>query len=61
MGRHKLPEDKKKKRHTFRMTKDVKDTLKQNSKASGQTMSGRLEFLILNDVIQEHHKLKALT
>jgi len=60
MGRHKLPDDQKKKRHTFRLTKEEKDTLKKNSKASGQTMSSRLSFLIMNDVVQDYQKLKTI-
>lgn len=49
MGRKKLPEDLKRKRHTFRLSKEAKETLRVTATNSGQTMSQLLERLIMGN------------
>lgn len=47
MGRHKLPNDLKKKRHTFRLSKECKDKLKKEADELGIPMSRLLENKIM--------------
>lgn len=47
MGRHKLPNDLKKKRHTFRLSKECKEKLKEEADKLGIPMSRLLENKIM--------------
>lgn len=47
MGRNKLPIDQKKKRHTFRLSKECKQKLKEEAHKLGVPMSRLLEDKIM--------------
>ena len=47
MGRHKLPDDVKKKRHTFRLSKECKEKLQKEANELGIPMSRLLENKIM--------------
>ena len=49
MGRNKLPEELKRKRHTFRLSKNAKETLKAMAQKKGTNMSVLLEKLIYRE------------
>jgi len=59
MGRNKLPIDQKKKRHTFRLSKECKEQLQKEAKQKNTTMSKLLEQKIMVSLKVE--KLQKIT
>lgn len=58
MGRSKLPDHIKKKRHTFRMSEECKTKLKQDAKKNGKSMSTYLSDLIMDEKNKVLEKIK---
>jgi predicted DNA-binding protein len=58
MGRHKLPHDQKKQRHTFRLSKECKQRLQKEANDLGIPMSRLLEQKIMQGADINLQKIK---